>query len=153
MASDEQKKKLKGSLKLAKRFSLSAMTLAATAGPAAAPAPPTLSTPRTTTTSARFSHSHVAANAANTTITTTTRTAISTAPSNTTPTLSPTLTSSSSPSDPSAANTIHFVPHSQPSAQEQRVMIFDSSITSQPFLDSVELDKLRKRQKTSTKTA
>ncbi|KIX92055.1 uncharacterized protein Z520_12209 [Fonsecaea multimorphosa CBS 102226] len=39
--------------------------------------------------------------------------------------------------------TIYFA---QPQTQDQRVTVFDSSITSEPFLDSVVLENLRKRQ-------
>ncbi|KAK4943351.1 hypothetical protein LTR10_017025 [Elasticomyces elasticus] len=47
-----------------------------------------------------------------------------------------------------AINTIHFALQQD---QEQRVTIFDSSITPEPFLDSVSLERLRKKQQTQAK--
>lgn len=40
-------------------------------------------------------------------------------------------------------STIHFALQQD---QDQRVTVFDSSITPEPFLDSVALERLRKRQ-------
>ncbi|KIW69817.1 hypothetical protein PV04_02144 [Phialophora macrospora] len=43
---------------------------------------------------------------------------------------------------------VHFI---QPQSQDQRVTVFDSSITFEPFLDSVGLENLRKRQQVDAK--
>ncbi|KIW86693.1 uncharacterized protein Z519_12679 [Cladophialophora bantiana CBS 173.52] len=47
------------------------------------------------------------------------------------------------PKAPASRNTLFFA---QPQAHDQRVTVFDSSITPEPFLDSVVLENLRKRQ-------
>ncbi|EXJ83288.1 hypothetical protein A1O1_06907 [Capronia coronata CBS 617.96] len=44
-----------------------------------------------------------------------------------------------------ATNTIHFAKQ-QPPSHSQRVIVLDFSITPEPFLDSVGLENIRKRQ-------
>ncbi|OQU99210.1 hypothetical protein CLAIMM_04876 [Cladophialophora immunda] len=47
------------------------------------------------------------------------------------------------PKASASSTTINFA---QPQTHDQRVTVFDSSTTSEPFLDSVVLENLRKRQ-------
>ncbi|OAP64057.1 hypothetical protein AYL99_00029 [Fonsecaea erecta] len=47
---------------------------------------------------------------------------------------------------PQASISSATIDFAQPQTQDQRVTVFDSSITSEPFLDSVVLENLRKRQ-------
>ncbi|KAH0847822.1 hypothetical protein FOPE_01064 [Fonsecaea pedrosoi] len=53
------------------------------------------------------------------------------------------------PKVPASRTTIYFA---QPQTQDQRVTVFDSSITSEPFLDSVVLENLRKKQQMENET-
>ncbi|KAJ9605663.1 hypothetical protein H2200_009512 [Cladophialophora chaetospira] len=47
-----------------------------------------------------------------------------------------------------APGTIYFT---QPQTHDQRVTVFDSSITSEPFLNSVELENMRNKQQMEEK--